>query len=584
MVPRARWHPCRSHGTRLTSPRAARQPGDTLPFTAQGQPSRRSRFGRGTWTQATRAGPGATARAVPGLCGRRFQALPSAQRREKQASRPAGLPGWHFSLAAALSQPLNWQGLCAGSWGSPSVPALGSPCPGPPSSTGPPAAGCSWEGAGGSQAQWQGGQRDPGGAVQRWKMPKLCWSLKPAGQKGLFGWGLGSRGCERPSHRQSTAGFHLVGFRKSCLPGSVSPPAAGTVCLLGKRWASLSVLRGSRTLKHSRRIFYDGKLPRCQPGALRGGLLGGDGPTAVGPALGQRPSGKAQEKQEGGLEPAPCLSPAKKRSGSWGSAACLGRAQRCGEEDVGVHLHLGAGWGSPAPGSQHPAITSLLSVAVSEGPGGWLGWPRPRWHLLARVVLAAIGRASAAFPRWARAMPGAAARGLLSHPAGAFTCPLPPSPLKAGSLWRHRSYQGGSFSVFRIFSKHHPCPGTLLPLAPRSPGPAPPRLLLQPVHPCEKPCVKWQPGDSGLPRVAFCAAQVLGQRTSASTWRKGIQLREEKGAVNHSASSWERVNLTVPTAWNRSAPKQKTASVSIHRSQTGVVPRGCLWLGGARRG
>lgn len=67
-------------------------------------------------------------------------------------------------------------------------------------------------------------------------MTKLCWSLKPAGQEGFFGWGLGSCGCEQSSHHQSVAGFYLGGFPKSCLPGSMSPPpAAGSVCLPGKR-------------------------------------------------------------------------------------------------------------------------------------------------------------------------------------------------------------------------------------------------------------------------------------------------------------------------------------------------------------
>lgn len=64
-----------------------------------------------------------------------------------------------FFLAVVLSQPLSWQGLCAGSWGTLYVPAPGCPCPGPPSSTGPPAVRCSWEGAGGSQTQGWGDSR-----------------------------------------------------------------------------------------------------------------------------------------------------------------------------------------------------------------------------------------------------------------------------------------------------------------------------------------------------------------------------------------------------------------------------------------
>lgn len=67
------------------------------------------------------------------------------------------------------------------------------------------------------------------------KNDKTLLELEACRAGGLFGWSLGSRGCERLSHHRSTAGFHLVGFRKSCLPGSMSPPVAGSVCLPGKR-------------------------------------------------------------------------------------------------------------------------------------------------------------------------------------------------------------------------------------------------------------------------------------------------------------------------------------------------------------
>lgn len=77
-----------------------------------------------------------------------------------------------------------------------------------------------------------GGTAEPSRSHAEMKNAKAL--LKPAGQEGLFGWGLGSSVCKRLSHHQSTAGFHLVGFQKNCLPGSMSPLWWAVFVCLGK--------------------------------------------------------------------------------------------------------------------------------------------------------------------------------------------------------------------------------------------------------------------------------------------------------------------------------------------------------------
>lgn len=96
-----------------------------------------------------------------------------------------------------------------------------------------------------------------------------------------------------------------------------------------------------------------------------------------------------------------------------------------------------------------------------------------------------------------------------------------------------------------VYREDHFLPSTLPPglsscslHVPRALMATPPSTLQQ---------AKRQRRGSGLPRVAFCAAQVLRQRGAASTWKKGSQL-QEKGAVNHSASEQESVNVTAPAA------------------------------------
>lgn len=109
-----------------------------------------------------------------------------------EKNRPVVLQGCQgdIFLAAAQSQPLSWQGLWAGSWGSPSVPTLGCPCPGPPSSMGQPAAGCSQEGVGGSQA-WGGGAGGPWKSCADMKNAKALLELEACGAGGPFWLGFG---------------------------------------------------------------------------------------------------------------------------------------------------------------------------------------------------------------------------------------------------------------------------------------------------------------------------------------------------------------------------------------------------------
>lgn len=82
--------------------------------------------------------------------------------------------------------------------------ALGCPCRGHP------------------EAQGVRGQQGPGGAVWREEMPKLCWSLKPAGQEALWA------GAPPPWKR---CWFPFGWLLKELPPWQLPPWWAALVCL-----------------------------------------------------------------------------------------------------------------------------------------------------------------------------------------------------------------------------------------------------------------------------------------------------------------------------------------------------------------
>lgn len=126
------------------------------------------------------------------------------------------------------------------------------------------------------------------------KTAKALLELGACGVGEPFWLGLGKSGLQ--SHHQSTAGFYLVGFRKSWQRGC--PPSHGGQCLFA--WEKMSLIicpPWSRTLKLSRRRFYDGKLPWSQA-ALHGGLLGGEPQHRC--ASGDNTRAETQARQEGG--------------------------------------------------------------------------------------------------------------------------------------------------------------------------------------------------------------------------------------------------------------------------------------------
>lgn len=166
----------------------------------------------------------------------------------------------------------------------------------------------------------------------------------------------------------------------------------------------------------------------------------------------------------------------------------------------------------PAPHSPAAAITSLCSVCGKVRPGGRCSPERLR--LPAPAVL--IMLEGPEFPRGAFPELPTGSPAPLEH----LSTRSDPAHIKPGHFEQAPAIRQDPSPFWRrfFFSKHHPCPRTLLPLAPRSPGPA--------AHPpLQNPCAEGQPGDSELPRVAFCAAQVLqplpGGKESSCGRRKG---------------------------------------------------------------
>lgn len=165
----------------------------------------------------------------------------------------------------------------------------------------------------------------------------------------------------------------------------------------------------------------------------------GEWPRSGRVAPGQRPAGRHKEGRRAGkgdtLEPAPYLSPANKPGGSTAREGQRGRCLGCKAAPC-----------SPAPRhSQCPAITSLLSVKH------WLPRCVGRSRQAVRVAPTRFappglcsadndGQGQCPCPCCAKPMPGATTPGA-AHASptplplsGAFTRPLPSSPLKAGLL------------------------------------------------------------------------------------------------------------------------------------------------------
>lgn len=153
------WHPHCSHRSQLLGP-----PGSL--GRAQGQPSCQSLFGRGTWTQAMRASPGATAKDVPGLPGQCFQPLPSAPRRKNRPVLPQRCQGDIF-LAAALSLATELAGAACWMLGQPLCPHTEVLLPRATQHHGTTSHGMQAGSSGWEPSTEVGAQQDPRGAMQR---------------------------------------------------------------------------------------------------------------------------------------------------------------------------------------------------------------------------------------------------------------------------------------------------------------------------------------------------------------------------------------------------------------------------------